>query len=102
MTAGQIPQLGVCALPAMSMWLLPAAISLEIGIEEDPLASVVVPQGGEVAIRGPGQCWPAWTPLNPGGRTQLKAPVDQSVCAVAEHFLLLLLENRGLLRPRTA
>ena len=57
--------------------LLPAAIGSEVGIEEDPLAGEVVPQGGEVAIRGPGQGWPGWTSFHPGAGTELEVPTDQ-------------------------
>ena len=73
----------------LSLWTTPAAVGLEIGIEEDPLASEVVPQGGEVPIRSPTQGWPGWTPLHPGGRAQLEVPVDPG--AVAQNVFLLLL-----------
>ena len=61
----------------LAVCLLPAAISSEVGIEEDPLAGEVVPQGGEVAVRGPGQGWPGRTPFNPGTGTELEVPTDQ-------------------------
>ena len=67
-------RLHVCWL---AICLLPAAISSEVGIEEDPLAGEVVPQGGEVAVRGPGQGWPGRTPFNPGTGTELEVPTDQ-------------------------
>ena len=57
--------------------LLPAAIGSEVGVEEDPLAGEVVPQGGEVAVWGPGQGWPGWTSFNPGTGTKLELPTDQ-------------------------
>ena len=61
----------------LAVCLLPTAISSEVGIEEDPLAGEVVPQGGEVAVRGPGQGWPGRTPFNPGTGTELEVPTDQ-------------------------
>ena len=54
----------------------PAPVSLEIRVEEDPLTSEAVPQGGEVAIGGPGKGRPGWTPLHLGGSAQPEAPVD--------------------------
>ena len=61
----------------LAVCLLPTAISSEVGIEEDPLAGEVVPQGGEVAVRGPGQGWPGWTSFNPEAGTKLEVPIDQ-------------------------
>ena len=61
----------------LAISLLPAAIGPEVWIEEDPLAGEVVPQGGEVAVRGPGQGWPGWTTFYPGTGTKLKVPSEQ-------------------------
>ena len=61
----------------LAISLLPAAIGSEVGIEEDPLAGEVVPQGGEVAVRGPGQGWPGGTSFHPGAWTKLEIPTDQ-------------------------
>ena len=57
--------------------LLPAAIGPEVRIEEDPLVGDVVPHGGEVAVRGPGQGWPGWTSFHTGAGAKLEIPTDQ-------------------------
>ena len=61
----------------LAISLLPAAIGSEVGIEEDPPVGDVVPQGGEVAVRGPGQGWPGWTSFHTGAGAKLEIPTVQ-------------------------
>ena len=74
---GDVYHLQLFAPAWLGICLQPAPIGPEVGIEEDPLAGEVVPQGGEAAVRGPGQGWPGWTPFHPGTGTKLEVPTDQ-------------------------